>query len=466
MHLRRWLTFLFVVGLAISANAAQPTYSHDEAVALAVAQNPEIVIARKRLEAARGSVIEARSGYLPSVVSTGIYRKREQQNSSRLRSDDYNAAVRIVQNIYTGGAVSNATAIARLNYEKQALELQTIIDRVTMDTRTAYYELLLNRAKVNVQEQSLNVFRQELKTQSERLSAGTVGELNVRRAEVSVANAEPDLIDAQSQLRLSYLRLAELFGVDTSATPDGVPFEIEGQLQYEQRRPDLNESLARAVLNRPEVKMRQLDVAIEEHQLKLDRSELRPQVQAFTGYEVYNERDPNLGREFNHGYVVGVNATWHLFDGFATKGRMIATRARREAAQAALEATENSIRTDVRSAFLDLQQSDRTLQSETKNVQNADESLEMAKSNLGVGLGTQLDVLQAASDVNRIRTTRLNAIYLHNVGLARLDRACGNDPATFAFQQKVLSVTEPHRKAGEKQMLEIARPPSTLNERK
>ena len=54
---------------------------------------------------------------------------------------------------------------------------------------------------------------------------------------------------------------------------------------------------------------RSLDIAIEEQQLELDRSELRPHVDAFTGYEVYNERDPILGREFNHGYVVGVNAT-------------------------------------------------------------------------------------------------------------------------------------------------------------
>ncbi|MDP9253406.1 MAG: TolC family protein, partial [Verrucomicrobiota bacterium] len=438
----------------------------EQAVALAQTQNRDIAIARKKLQAARGGVIEARSGYLPSVVSSGIYRKREQQEATRLRSDDYNASLRVVQNIYTGGAISSQTAIARLNYEKQEEELRAVIDRVTMDVRVAFNELLMDRAKVKVHEQALGVLREELKTQRERLSAGTVGELNVRRAEVALANEEPELIGAQTQLRLSYLRLGELFGIDSRTNPAGSSFEIAGQLQYQPRHPDLNDCLTRAILNRPEIKSREIDIAIEDHQLALDRSELRPQLEFFTGYEIYNERDPDLGREINHGYVVGVNARWHLFDGFATKGRMEATKARRNAARHALEATKLTAESEVRSAFLDLQQSDHILEAETKNVQTADESLEFAKGNLGAGLGTQLDVLQAASDVTRTRTTRLNAVYLHNVALARLARACGGESESPGFEQKVVHAADPKREHAESQMFEIARPPAMLNGRK
>src|SRR5205823_1272071 len=126
----------------------------------------------------------------------------------------------------------------------------------------------------------------------------------------------------------SYLRLGELFGIDFRSNPDQPRFEVAGQLQYAALHPDLNECLGRADTNRAEIKARQIDVEIEDRQYLVDRSELRPHVQVFSGYEVYNERDPLVGQEFNHGYLVGVNATWHLFDGFATKGRMQATRAR------------------------------------------------------------------------------------------------------------------------------------------
>jgi outer membrane protein TolC len=113
----RGLILVFPVVLAsaftLTALAGTPTYDLDQAVALADAQNPEIVIARKKVQAAKGGVIEARSGYLPSVVSTGLLRKREHQAESRLREEDYNASVRVIQSLYTGGAVAAQLAIAR-----------------------------------------------------------------------------------------------------------------------------------------------------------------------------------------------------------------------------------------------------------------------------------------------------------------------------------------------------------------
>ncbi len=402
---------LLAIGLYRNARAELPSYEIEQGVALADAQNPEIIIARKKMEAARGGLIEARSGYLPSVMSSGFADKRQTQTDTRLREEDYNASV------------------------------------------------LLNRAKVRVRENSVRVLDEELKTQEERLRAGIVGTLNVRRAQVALANEQPELANAKTQLTNSYLRLGELFGIDFRSNPDQPRFEVAGQLQYAALHPDLNECLGRADVNRAEIKARQIDVEIEDRQYRVDRSELLPHVQLFSGYEVYSERDPLVGPEFNHGYLVGVNATWHLFDGFATKGRMQATHARREAAVAALEAARRAVASEVRSAFLDLQQGENVLETETKSVQTADESLEIAKTNLAAGLGTQLDILQAAADVTRTRTTRLSAIYLHNVALARLARACGGTPEALDFASSRLKPRH------EQQALDVAQPPAKLTQR-
>lgn len=454
MRRSAWTVILLLAWAADSP--AGPTYTVEEAVALAKKQNAEIAMAAKQVEAARGGVIEARSGALPSVVSTGLLRRRERQEPSRLRPEDYDASLRVVQNLYTGGAVTSRRAIARLIEEKRTLEYQAIVNRVSLEVRVAFYDVLLGRAKIRVREQSVGVLEEELKTQRERLSAGLVGALNVSRAEVALANEHPELIDAQTRLENSYLRLSQLIGVDPRSSVAPLRFEAAGRLQYHTRRPDLNECLAYADVSRPEIRAREIDVEIENQQLILDRSETRPRVEAFTGYEIYSESDPLVGPEFNHGYIVGLNATWHIFDGFATRGRMQATRARRDAALHALEAARRTVSSEVRSAFLDLQQADRVLQSETRNVQNADESLEIAKGNLGAGLGTQLDILQAASDVTRTRTTRLGAFYLHNVALARLARASSREPEALGFVGKT-----PGPSAG-KPIAEVAAPPSTL----
>jgi outer membrane protein len=454
----RFYAIALLCSLPIAAQAARPSYGIDGAVAVAKKQNLEIAIARKQIQAGGGSLVEARSGYLPSVVYSGFYDKRQHQDDTRLRDEDYNVSLRLQQNVYTGGAVPSQVAIARLNIEKQEYLFQEVVSRVAMDVRVAFYELLLNRAKIRVRQDSVRVLEEELKTQRERLGAGTVGTLNVDRAQVALANERPELINAQTQLKNSYLRLAELMGINV----DGVDpsFEAVGQLEYHPRHFDLNECLARADTNRPEIKARQKDIEIEERQYTLDQSELRPHIGLFSAYEIYNERDPEVGREFNHGYLVGISGTWHVFDGFATKGRLQATRARRDAAVQALEAARRRIASEVRSVFFDLEQADRILDAETKNAETAADSLQIAKSNLAAGLGTQLDILQAASDVTRTETTRLSAIYMHNAALSRLMRACARPPESIS--------SEPNSGSGSKtnvMIFNLTSPPAKLNDR-
>ncbi len=455
---------ILIAALAVSSQAFSevPVYTIDQAVALAQAQNPDIVIARKKILAARGGLIEARSGFLPSLSSSGLYDKRQQQSQSQLRQEDYNATLKVEQNLYTGGQITSQRAIAQLNIEKQNYELQETASHVAMDVRVAFNDLLLNRAKVRVRQDSVRVLDEELKSQQQSFNAGIVGNLNVQRAEVALANEQPELFNAQTQLKDSYLRLGDLFGLD-AGPGTAPPFEIAGDLQYQPNHPDLNDCLARADANRPVIKARQKDIEIEDQQHTLDRSAMRPHVRAFSGYEVYSERDPAVGPEFNYGYVVGINATWNIFDGFATKGRMQATRARREAAVQALAAARRAVASEVRSAFFDLQQADRVLETETTNVQAADEALEIAKSNFSAGLGTQLDILQAASDVTRTRTTRLSAIYLHNVALARLAHACASSAEALNFGSKIESAKKANHNPT--QAADVARPPEKLGQR-
>jgi len=119
MLLGRRIILLFLIGLTTHVRCEIPTYTVEQGVALAAEQNPEIIIARKKVEAARGGLIGARSGYLPSLLSTGFADKRQAQTQNQtrtqLRDEDYNASVRALENVYTGGAVSSQVAIAKLN---------------------------------------------------------------------------------------------------------------------------------------------------------------------------------------------------------------------------------------------------------------------------------------------------------------------------------------------------------------
>src|SRR5204863_822175 len=242
------INILIPAALAASPKAvwALPVYTIDQAVAVAQERNPEILIARKKVLAARGSFIEARSGFLPALTSSGLYDKRQTQSETNLRQEDYNAILKLEQNVYTGGAVSSQVAIAQLNIDKANYELQEIISRVTMEVRIAFNELLLNRAKVRVREDSVHVLEEELNSQQQNFGAGIVGKLNVQRAEVALANERPEFFNAQTQLRNSYLRLGDLFGLDTRGGEDRpASFGVAGELMHQPKHADLNDCLAR-----------------------------------------------------------------------------------------------------------------------------------------------------------------------------------------------------------------------------
>src|SRR6266496_735832 len=82
-----------------------------------------------------------------------------------------------------------------------------------------------------------------------------------------------------------------------------------------------------------------------------------------------------------------------------------------------------------------------------------------------VGCGLQDVELrpQAASDVTRTRTTRLSAIYLHNVALARLAHACASSAEALDFGSKIKNGKNDNLNAA--QAADVARPPAKLSQR-
>ena len=99
---------------------AVPVYSLAECLDLAAQQNPDVISAGKRVDAAHAVVIQARAGVLPALTSTGYYQRREQSVATNggtindIRPEDYAADVRLTQNLFSSGAVRNRIAAALL----------------------------------------------------------------------------------------------------------------------------------------------------------------------------------------------------------------------------------------------------------------------------------------------------------------------------------------------------------------
>ena len=421
-----------------------PVYTEADCVGLAIRQNPEVLAASKRVDASAGQVTTARGPLFPQVSASGYYQYLEQDianggetiatvnskgqtvvtNANFNRPSDYEGDVRVTQNLYSGGGVRNRLAAAKLQLQAGNCEYRTQLDTTTLAVREAFYQALYAEANIGVRQQAVDLLAAQVKDQQDRLAAGTVGLINVNRVQVQLANERPGLIDAQGALSTAYAALAQTLGVSYAVGSFRAPFRVRGALEYRPVTMSLEECRQRAQAMRPEVQQRLLTIDALKHQVNAEKATTRPQVTAFAAYDLYSETDIRTVDSYYSGYTVGINASWTIFDGFATRGRVRNAQAQVGEAEARLAATRQQVENDVYTAYTDLRSAERSLRPLADNTRFAADTLDLTSRNFDAGLNTtQLDVLQARVELTRSRAGELGARLAYNNALARLERA-------------------------------------------
>lgn len=429
----------------------RPTYTLSDCIALALKQNTDILVAAKKREAAAAAVTQAKAGIFPSVASSGYYQRREEGLASQgnldltRRKDDYNVDVRATQNLFSSGGVRARIAVAKLQERAAALDYQAQLETTILAVRAAFYQTLYAEGNISVRQQALDLLRAQLKDQRDRLTAGSVSQINVNRAQVALANEEPALNDARYTLRAAYVTLAQALAIPYPDGAAAAPFHIRGELVYRGTKYSLDECLRRAENQRPEIAARQLDLESLGRQITADKSATRPRVDAYAAYDVYSETSTLAQDDYFKGYTIGFSASWQIFDGFSTLGRVRATRARIGGAAATLTAVRQQVQAEVRTAYYQLQDAEATLRPQAENIRLANETLQVTQNNFAAGLAAQLDVLQSRVDLTRAESIEISGRLAANLAVARLDKAMGEGrPASLPFPGSTASASSPH----------------------
>ncbi len=403
----------------------------DDCLRLARERNPDILAAAKQLLIARAAITTAKAGIYPSLNTNGSYLRREADFAIGLsgdlnrRPEDYNLSARLTQNVFSSGRVRAQIDIAKKGLTVQALNYQTAVETALLTVRLAFYQTLLAEAAVPVRQQAVDLLGQQVRDEEGRLAAGTVSQVNVSRARVSLANEEPALFQARDDLRISYLALAQAMGVELKPGELRPSFRVRGSLESRPGHPGITECLQRAETQRPELLARKIELESAQRQITVEKAATRPRVDVFAGYDIFSEPS-NLSRNDNYnGYTIGVQGSWQVFDGGATLGRVRAQRARVLAVGDQLRQARLQAQSEVRIAFENLLQAERTLATQGGNAQVAEETLRLLSVNVAAGLSSQLDLLQGRLDLTRARVTRISALFAYQAAYSRLLRAMG-----------------------------------------
>jgi outer membrane protein len=396
------------------------------ALAFALDNNFSIRQAKERIRQQEGVVVEVRAPEIPNVGASGGYQRGDAALSPNGEDRYWTVDVTARQLLYAGGGVTAGIKSQQYTLDAAVLELRAVINDALLDVRTRFYTVLVNRQKIKVQEQNVELIQRQLQDVKNRYEAGTVSNFEVLRAEVAVANAQVPLITARNDYRLAIEELRFALGFATARNSDvtKVP-DFLGTLDFTPTSFDLISALATAREQRPDLmRLRQLETAADEG-IAVRRAGYYPNVSVFGSYDSRKAFGLGSFSNNNDGFTVGVESTWNIFDGRATAGRVAQARSLLEQARLAVAEAQLSVDVDVRRAVSTFQQATELAEASKKVVEQAEEAVRLANARYNAGTATQLDVLTSQVDLTTARLNQVQAYYSYNVAVATTRKAMG-----------------------------------------
>lgn len=415
-------------GMALVSSAQMP----DEldlrtALSYALDNNFSIRQARERIREQEGLIVQVKGAVLPNVGVSGFY-SQEDDSFSNFNNVDQNwqIALEVTQLVYSGGGVRAALDAQRYVRESALLELEAVINNELFRVRTNFYDVLLAREQIQVQEQNVELLGEQLTTAKNRLAAGTVSNFDVLRAEVELANAQPALIRARNDYRVSIdeLRYSLGYNETTQVEMEKVP-EILGNLDFEPVSFELAPALNSARTNRPELRQLETLVKARDSGLVIAKSGRLPTVAVSGGYGLRRDFSSNSFGDSFTGWTLGASASWSIWDGASTRGEIEQALSQKEQARLALLDAELAVEVEVRRALANLDGATELAEAAVKVVDQAEEAVRLADARYGAGTTTQLDVLAAQVALTDARNNLVQANYSYNIAAANVRRAIG-----------------------------------------
>lgn len=448
MSIRRAALFLLgiVFGCMCSEAAPSPAQSVPDqldlktAIAFALENNFAIRQARERIRQQEGVVTMVTATALPNVAATGSY----QRSGIATVQTSPGGAVQFVpsgvswrmtlagsQNVFAGGGIRASIRGAELGREAAILDLQTTINNALLDVRTRYYDVLLTREQIKVEEQNVELLQGQLRYATARAEVGTTSDFERLRAEVAVANAKAPLITARNASRLAIEELRRVLGF-TSHDAEAlrkVP-EFAGDLTFQPESFDLQRAFDEAQANRPELKQLAKLVAAGDEGVAVARARYFPTLAVSAGGELRKGATDRLADSIT-GLRGGVQSHWEV-TGRATSGRLTQAMSQSEQLRLTESETKLAVEVEVRRAFSAIEQAAELASALQKTVSQAEEAVRLATARFEAGSTPQLDVLKAQVDLTSARTSQLRANHGYNVAVAQLRKATGASEVEYA----------------------------------
>lgn len=401
------LIFLLnVFGFSSYAQEQIETLSLDEAIRIAVENNPGLQAKSASVEAIQARVRDVKANFYPQVEFRFILPFIERE--SGLFAD---------QLIWDFGRTLDLVRAGRANLESSEFERAATREDVVLNTKVAYYTALAQSRIAEAMEKAVAENEMRIEQAQGFLKADRISRIGVTKAEVNLGNAKLSLINARNNLEIARMRLATVMGVGGD-----LDYRLEDMLEFKQIHINLERAINTALERRPELK----SLAAREVGIKaeFDASKKDLYFPVVLGRAAYRfDGDGATGPDF----IAGVGISFDLFQGFSDLADVNEARANLRRSQAEIESLRQQIVSEVKRLYLNLKSAEESVEVTKTSRTSAEENIALARERYRLELSSKVELAEAESLLASTEANYAQAIYNHKIALAELERAVGEN---------------------------------------
>ncbi len=422
---------------ALAAQEAKATIvlTVDEAIAMALRQNPFHLATQEKVYQARSQVRQAVAGFLPSLNASGTDTLDEKlftlefpsmvpgEPPQRISIDftkDYQMAFSFGLPLFAGGRLTAGYKQANLGVKASQESVRLSEQETVFNAKRAFYGYLLAKEFSAVADEALRLAEDFMKNVKNLYEVGMASKFDLLRSEVQVANLKPQAIRARNSVDVAALGLKTVCGIDLDT-----PVEIKGELVAPPLDPVSGSIVEEALAGRPELRQIDYQRLMAGQSLKIARGSMLPTLALGGAYNVWGDALNLRKGTWQNYYTINLSLSLPIFNGFEAHARVGQSKALIRELELTRQGLSEAIAFEVRQAVLNNNQARETLLSQEKNVEQAREAVRIAELNYAEGLATNLDVSTAQVALSQARTNYSQALYDCVISQAQLEKAVG-----------------------------------------
>lgn len=326
------------------------------------------------------------------------------------------STLQIVQPIFLGGKLIAGKKYSAAELEAAKSELVKVQNEVIVEVVNNYLNVLLLENLVQTRLDVLKGIQKHVE-QAERLfQEGVIANHEALRAKVALAEAEINLEDDQSKLKLAKIAFNNSIGLDENSN-----VQLTDELDAESIQLDKSALLSTAYEKQPILNMLEHKSTAAAQKYKAARSEFLPQIAAFGKYEMY----PEYLSVLEPRWAIGLQLNLSIFNGLKDYMDLQSAQHLENEVYYVQADLRKKITLWINKAFNDVNNAESKFNKLESSLELARESLRLNEKRFETGVGTSLEVIDAQLSLEKIEVQRLVSLKNYYQSLSDLYLAVG-----------------------------------------